>query len=513
MAWGRALFIATMPLAAIALASNDPKTFWRDDLPYTVLLIAPYALLVFFLSRPAAQRALARTNDSWIARGGLPMLVIVVAFGVLYGWLASTGAAGGGPRLFGFDHLRGGAGATESAAFRFMRGLEQANAFVAKKAVAIVLLGHAITGLVAVSIPSRNKMVENTRVGTTLLWLVACIASMLCGSLAQMTGWRLLKGTTDLPIQVLLTCVGGATFGFMQAAVPLQSAQPSAVRWIVASAIGWTAGVMASGALFGALEADYWQFSARTFLAVAPLGLSLGAAQAIVLRGESATRWLWLAAVAVALPVGLAIYLPFAPDLSFDNLAERDVEEVLSAARHRGLILVAVQGASLALFTAPLLWRTASQSTTQRKEHTVTGKQDVFKLMGFMTIYWPLQLVMPLFLMGMVTWLVNQPNFDLTKEGPLILVALGVWALWDLTRLIKWMGFQVVVSDQEITVGKQTVAWTDISAAKVRPAVKFQTWIELTPTSGEPLKIPAAVGQKDLLLTLVQKHYPDLKQG
>jgi len=140
----------------------------------------------------------------------------------------------------------------------------------------------------------------------------------------------------------------------------------------------------------------------------------------------------------------------------------------------------------------------------------MTPTRDEFRILGFMKFYLVVHILAPLFLIGLTTWAVAQPGLDLSQWGPLILLGLAGWAVFDFVRLLKWGGFSVAVTDEGITVGKGSVRWEDVAAATVRTAFKFDTWIEIRPREGAPLKIPAAIGQKDLLLTLVEKHHPHL---
>ena len=129
-----------------------------------------------------------------------------------------------------------------------------------------------------------------------------------------------------------------------------------------------------------------------------------------------------------------------------------------------------------------------------------------------MKFYLVLHIVAPLFLIGLTLWAIETPGLELSEVGPLILVALGAYAIWHVARLIRWGGFHVVVTGEDITVGGTRVAWRDVSGVTVQTAFKFDTWIEIRPRTGEPLRIPAAIGKKNQLLTLVEKHHPDLER-
>jgi hypothetical protein len=140
----------------------------------------------------------------------------------------------------------------------------------------------------------------------------------------------------------------------------------------------------------------------------------------------------------------------------------------------------------------------------------VSGTRDEFKLIGIMTFYMILQILFPLFLIAMSVWMISQDFFEMSEWGPLILLAFGAWTVWEIVKFIKWNGFTVTVTDEDITVKGERVAWSDVETAKVQFAMKFDTWIEIQPKGGEVLKIPAAINKKDQLLTLVEKHHPQL---
>jgi hypothetical protein len=142
----------------------------------------------------------------------------------------------------------------------------------------------------------------------------------------------------------------------------------------------------------------------------------------------------------------------------------------------------------------------------------VAAKRDEFPLMGIMKFLLVLRILLPLTLIGVLAWAVQEPSMKLSDKGPFIFIGLGLWCVWEFTRLVKWMGFTVVITDDDITVGKRQTTWSNVRSAKVQLAVKFDTWIKLTLEQGEPLKIPAGVSQKKIVITLVEKHGPELQK-
>ena len=140
----------------------------------------------------------------------------------------------------------------------------------------------------------------------------------------------------------------------------------------------------------------------------------------------------------------------------------------------------------------------------------MAGKRDEFPLMGIMKFILVVRVIAPLVIAGVLVWATQQPNMGMSEKGPLILIGIGIWVAWEIWRMVKWMGFSVVITDDDIAVGKRQSSWSDVQSATVKVAMKFDTWVELTLESGDPLKIPAGISQKQILLTLLQKHVPDL---
>ena len=140
----------------------------------------------------------------------------------------------------------------------------------------------------------------------------------------------------------------------------------------------------------------------------------------------------------------------------------------------------------------------------------MSGGKDVFAINGFMRFYLLLQVIFPLFLIGMLIWAIAQPFMKLSDAGPVILVALGLWAVWEFVKLFKWFGFTIEITDEGLTARGRTWKWDEIAGARAKNAFKFDTFIELTAKDGATLAIPAAIQQNALVLTLVEKHVPGL---
>lgn len=138
---------------------------------------------------------------------------------------------------------------------------------------------------------------------------------------------------------------------------------------------------------------------------------------------------------------------------------------------------------------------------------------DRFVIHPALRVYLVLQLAFPLLLIGMLVWAVSTPGLELDPVlGPIGIAVFAGWALWDLYKLVRWSSFSVEIGDEQLRVGKTSVAWSDIRRASVRPAIKFATHVELETTGGETLRIPAGIQKNALVVTLIEKHYPDLRR-
>ena len=134
------------------------------------------------------------------------------------------------------------------------------------------------------------------------------------------------------------------------------------------------------------------------------------------------------------------------------------------------------------------------------------GRQDVFAISGYMRLHLVLRLLVPLFFIGVLLWAVSSsPQIGRSEGQPLILVGLGAWAVWELVSLVHWIGFSVAISG----VGRAW-RWEQVSLARSRSAIKFGTYVEIRSIEGSRLAIPAAIENGALLLTLLERHVPDL---
>jgi hypothetical protein len=345
IAFGRDLFLLAWPLAALALASNHPKLLWTEDIPYTLLAAGVFAPCAFFLSRPGAQLALGRQAHGWVSRGGVAALVALLLFAGLWAIVESADPETGGPAWPGFAHLgAGGSG--------FMGGMVAANAYVAKKASAIVLAVHALLAFVAVSIPPRAKDVAGalagvSRAGTGILWIVACVSASLCAMLV----WQVVH-VRSVATGLLAAAAAGAMFGAVQSAVPVRLCRIGPLRWIAATAAGFVAGELLIAALVSAEGPEIL----GTRVAMAAFAFAVGAVQAVALRAPLASRIAWPVLVGLAAFVAAHVAHTLFPAVRSGDFRD---PKVVEAANLRFLVGSAYRGFFGAVFTMQILWSAA----------------------------------------------------------------------------------------------------------------------------------------------------------
>jgi hypothetical protein len=82
---GKILFLSLTPWLSFALASIYAPWLWQEDIPYTVLLIVPYLILVFFLSREQESKKLGFPPDEtksllWLMGFSIALVLILGYF-------------------------------------------------------------------------------------------------------------------------------------------------------------------------------------------------------------------------------------------------------------------------------------------------------------------------------------------------------------------------------------------------------------------------------------------------
>ena len=140
-------------------------------------------------------------------------------------------------------------------------------------------------------------------------------------------------------------------------------------------------------------------------------------------------------------------------------------------------------------------------------------RADVFSICGHMRVYLVFQLLVPLFFIGLILWAVSSSKHAVQSDRePLILLGLGLWAAWELISLVRWIGFSVAISDAGVAARGRAWPWDRVASVRARDAVKFGTFVEIQGTDGSSLSIPAAIENNAFVLTLIEKHAPDLER-
>jgi hypothetical protein len=116
----------------------------------------------------------------------------------------------------------------------------------------------------------------------------------------------------------------------------------------------------------------------------------------------------------------------------------------------------------------------------------------------------------PVVLIGIVIWGVSQPGLELTAIGPIVLVGLLAYGLYQLAKLVRWTSYTITLSEDGITIHGTFIRWEHIAAATARSATQFDTFIELRTATGITYGIPAAIEQSSFILTVCEKHLPFL---
>jgi hypothetical protein len=133
---------------------------------------------------------------------------------------------------------------------------------------------------------------------SALRWIPTFFGFPLGGLAAE-----LITGPVDGPVPAI---VGGAITGLVLGAVQslgLGPVGPAARRWIIATAVGLSAGLG-----IGAAAVDYGTSLSDLMVQGAICGLGIGAAQAVVLRPQlGRLAFAWPPALAVAWAIGWAI--------------------------------------------------------------------------------------------------------------------------------------------------------------------------------------------------------------
>lgn len=162
-------------------------------------------------------------------------------------------------------------------------------------------------------------------------WIIAFLSFPPSGALATA-----LIGSLDTPLEGIF---GGLIVGLGVGAAQMWALRPMmrvGWAWVAATAIGFSAGVSVSIALFGASP----DLSAT--LTRAPLtGLILGTAQAVVLMRYRSMAWIWIITLVVLFPLAWWV-----------------TAQVITTSLQTGFVIFGASGALVyQLITGVVLWR------------------------------------------------------------------------------------------------------------------------------------------------------------
>jgi hypothetical protein len=137
---------------------------------------------------------------------------------------------------------------------------------------------------------------------------------------------------------------------------------------------------------------------------------------------------------------------------------------------------------------------------------------DTFNLLGGLRFQLYFNFIGSLALIGILVWAVSSPYMELTKIGPLILVALIAFAIWELVQIVKWANFRVTLTKDGITARDTFIRWADVDSATAKTSSRYQTFIEIHGSDGKIIQIPAGVEQSAFVLSVCEKYIPNLKK-
>lgn len=138
--------------------------------------------------------------------------------------------------------------------------------------------------------------------------------------------------------------------------------------------------------------------------------------------------------------------------------------------------------------------------------------KDRFRILGnlqFLLFFRPLAL---LALIGILLWALSTPYFRLSEAGPFILLAFVAWSIWEFVLLLRWASFEVTLSEEGVEARNTFIPWEEVQSATAQASSYFQTFIEIKGTDGQVIQIPAGIEQNAFILSVCEKHIPNLKK-
>ena len=118
----------------------------------------------------------------------------------------------------------------------------------------------------------------------------------------------------------------------------------------------------------------------------------------------------------------------------------------------------------------------------------------------------------PIAFIGIIIAAISTPAIELSTWGPLILLALVGWAIYEGIKCYKWYNFSVTLHDSGLQVKEQPVIpWNQFQEGWAQDALHFETFIQLTTQNGETIEIPAVIQNNQLLHSALKKNIPSLQ--
>ncbi len=135
-----------------------------------------------------------------------------------------------------------------------------------------------------------------------------------------------------------------------------------------------------------------------------------------------------------------------------------------------------------------------------------------FTLIPYFRFLLVIRFLGPIALIGIISVAVATPELELTTWGPIILLALVAWTIYEGIKLFKWFSFSITLYQDGLQVKEnQIIPWDHIHHAWAQNAHHFETFIQLTTNEGEVIDIPAVIQNNQLLLNALKKRITNLE--
>ena len=137
---------------------------------------------------------------------------------------------------------------------------------------------------------------------------------------------------------------------------------------------------------------------------------------------------------------------------------------------------------------------------------------DRFALVPYFRFLLIIRLLAPIAFIGIIVAAISTPVIELSTWGPLILLGLVAWAIFEGYKCYKWYNFSVTLHDSGLQLKERSIIpWDQFQGGWAQDAIHFETFIELTTHNGETIEIPAVVQNNQLLHSVLKKNIPNLE--